>query len=130
MNTFETEYNDFGCISKALCQLLENKNLQASIIRNVPIQQAIQAYGNLEQYSYDILLNLKDNGTFVINSSVPRSFDDRKSVINSCTSADIVFLHIKYRRVLMNDNFMNYNLNGKSFQDIISELDNVIANNH
>lgn len=120
MNIFETEYDDTQCISNALCKLLIDKNLQASIIRNVPIQLATQVYGNLENYSFDILLNVKNNDNSISTSYVPHS---NKHIICNFTSADIVFLHIRYRRALMNDKFLNYDLSGKSFEDIIAELE-------
>jgi hypothetical protein len=120
MNIFETEYDDVHCIKNALCQFFIDKNLQASIIRNVPIEQATQAYGNLENYSFDMLLNVKNNNDIIMTSFLQ---DVSRHLIYDYTSADIVFLHIDYRRVLMNDELLANTLSGKSLEDIISELD-------
>jgi hypothetical protein len=123
MNIFEIEYDDVHCIKNALCQFFIDKNLQASIIRNVPIEQATQAYGNLENYSFDMLLNVKYNNDIIMTSYLQDVSNLNRHLIYACTSADIVFLHIDYRRVLINDESLANNLSGKSFDDIISELD-------
>lgn len=130
MNIFEIEYDDCHCIRNALCRFIVERNLQASIIKNVPIQQAIQKYGDLEHYSFDMLLNVKNDDNIMMTSYLPdRSdpSDNKRYQICDYTSADIVFLHISYRRVLMNDKSLMYNLSGKSFEDILSELDKMLT---
>lgn len=128
MNIFQIDYDDTQCIKNALSQFVIDKNLQASIIRNVPIQDAIEVYGNLSNYSYDMLLNVKNNKNVIMTSYLPDLSHSNRHLTNDCTMADIVFLHINYRRALMNDNMLRYNLSDKSFEDIIQELDRVIAN--
>lgn len=129
MNVFETEYDDTHCIKNALCQIIVDEHLQASVIRNVPIQQATEVYGNLSMYSYDMLLNVKYNDNVIMTSYVPDVSHSNRHISVNCTTADMVFLHINYRRVLMNDKMLSYNLSGKSFEDIIIELDKVFVDN-
>lgn len=127
MNIFEIEYDEYQCIKNALCQFLDHKDLQASVIRNVPIQQATQVYGDLEQYSFDMLLNVKNNDNIIMTSYLHDVNDSDRFMIYNCTSADIVFLHIGYRRVLIKDKVLLHNLSGKSFEDVLLELDKLFT---
>lgn len=127
-NIFECEYDDTQCIQKALSHFFVDKNLQASIIKNVPIQHATEIYGNLSNYSYDMMLNVQINNG-ILTSYLPDVSHPNRHLTSDCTMADIVFLHIDYRRLLMNKKMLSYNMSGKPFEDVIKELEKELAEN-